>query len=156
MGLHEDLTAIVPDGVLSSREELIPYSRDASHFQGKLPVAVVLPRTTEQVSRVLKYCNDHSIRVVARGGGTSLTGASIAVDDAVVMSLLRMDSVLSISVEDRCAEVEAGVRIDNLNLKLSKLGQIFPPDPGSSIAATVGGIINTNAGGAPLRALRNH
>ena len=147
MGLREDLSAIVPDGVLSSREELIPYTRDASHFQGKLPVAVVLPRTTEQVSRVLKYCNDHSIRVVARGGGTSLTGASIAVDNAVVMSLLRMDSVLSISVEDRCAEVEAGVRIDNLNLKLSKVGQIFPPDPGSSIAATVGGIINTNAGG---------
>ncbi len=152
MVIHEELRAMVPDGVLTTREELIPYSRDASHFQGKLPLAVVLPETVEQVSRVLRYCNDNGIAVVARGGGTSLTGASIVLDRAIVLSLLRMDSILGVSVEDSCAEAQAGVRIDSLNLRLSKLGMLFPPDPGSSIAATVGGIIGTNAGG--LRCVR--
>lgn len=152
MDVSEALRAIVPDGVLTKREELIPYSRDASHFQGELPLAVVLPRTAEQVSRVLRHCSDNGIAIVARGGGTSLTGASIATGRAVVMSLLRMDRIIGVSVEDRCAEVEAGVRIDALNAHLARLGHLFPPDPGSSIAATVGGIINTNAGG--LRCVR--
>lgn len=142
-----ELKKLVPDGVLSGREELIPYSRDASHFPGELPLAAVLPRDANQVSRVLKYCYDNNIGVVARGGGTSLTGASIAHSDSIVISLLRMDRVIGISIEDRYAEVEPGVRIDNLNSLLAKQKHLFPPDPGSSLAATVGGIINTNAGG---------
>lgn len=152
MGIVSDLESILPGGVLSAREELIPYSRDASHYDGELPAAVVLPRTSGEVSAVLKYCSGKGIPVVARGGGTSLTGASIPVPGAVVMSLMRMDRVMSVSVEDRVAEVQAGVRIDALNRRLAGLGQMFPPDPGSSIAATVGGIINTNAGG--LRCVR--
>lgn len=152
MDILSDLKSIVPDGVLTTREEMIPYSRDASHFQGELPLAVVIPRTTDQVSRILSCCSEKGVSVVARGGGTSLTGASIATQSAIVLSLLRLDRIISVSVEDRCAEVEAGVRIDALNARLSGLGQLFPPDPGSSLAATVGGIINTNAGG--LRCVR--
>ncbi len=152
MDIAAELREIVPDGVVTGREGLIPYTRDASHFQGAMPSAVVLPSTTEQVSNLLKYCGQKGLAVVARGGGTSLTGASIARADAVVLSLLRMDRILSVSGEDSCAEVEAGVRIDDLNLRLSKTGHLFPPDPGSSLAATIGGIINTNAGG--LRCVR--
>lgn len=152
MDAQQDLKKIVPDGVLSGKEELIPYTRDASHFQGDFPLMVVLPRTTQQVSGVLRYCNENNIAVVARGGGTSLTGASVPIGKCIVMSLLRMDGINSISVGDGCAEVGAGARIDSINLKLSKLGYLFPPDPGSSLAATVGGIISTNAGG--LRCVR--
>lgn len=152
MDAQQELRKIIPDGVLTGKEQLIPYTRDASHFQGEFPLLVVLPRSTEQVSAVLRYCNENNITVVARGGGTSLTGASIPTGRCIVMSLLRMDEIRGISVEDGCAEVGAGARIDSINLKLAKQGYLFPPDPGSSLAATVGGIISTNAGG--LRCVR--
>ena len=152
MDILADLRDILPDGVLSGNEQLIPYLTDASHFEGDIPLAVVFPSTTKQVSSLLAYCNNRGIAVVARGGGTSLTGASVLKGKGVVVDMLRMDKIIEVSTVDKYAACQPGVRLDDLNETLSRHNHFFPPDPGSSIAATVGGVISTNAGG--LRCLR--
>ena len=78
---------------------------------------------------------------------TSLTGSSVPLEGFLVLSMAKFDHIIEVSPEDRYAVVEAGVRLDALNDHLSKYGFFYPPDPGSSIAATVGGSISTNAGG---------
>ncbi len=152
MNVAQDLTKKFPGCVLQTPEELLPYRSDASHFGGDLPLAVVMPENTAQVSELMDYCYRNGIPVVARGGGTSLTGASVIMGKGIVVDLLRMDRIVEVSVTDKYVLAEAGVRIDDLNERLGRAGHLFPPDPGSSIAATVGGIISTNAGG--LRCLR--
>ncbi len=85
--------------------------------------------------------------MTVRGGGSSLTGASILTDDGIIINMARFDRILEVSLEDRYVVTESGVKLDNLNLHLSKFNHFYPPDPASSIAATVGGSISTNAGG---------
>ncbi|MEM3672431.1 MAG: FAD-binding oxidoreductase, partial [Thermoplasmata archaeon] len=92
-------------------------------------------------------CNRDSIPVTVRGGGSSLTGSSIPIEEGIVISMARFDRIIETSIEDRYVVAEAGVKLDNLNLYLSKFKHFYPPDPASSIAATVGGSISTNAGG---------
>ncbi len=132
--------------VYTEKVSVLPYVYDASYFVGQMPLAVVAPRTANEVSKILKFCNDYKIPVYTRGAGTSLTGAPIPLG-GIVLSMARFDKILEINVRDRYAIVEAGVRIDDLNLELSKYNYIYPIDPGSSLAATIGGTIATNAGG---------
>ncbi|MEM3965684.1 MAG: FAD-binding oxidoreductase, partial [Thermoplasmata archaeon] len=113
----------------------------------KLPNAVILPGTSEEVASIMKICNRDSIPVTVRGGGSSLTGSSIPIEEGIVISMARFDRIIETSIEDRYVVAEAGVKLDNLNLYLSKFKHFYPPDPASSIAATVGGSISTNAGG---------
>jgi len=133
--------------IIESYVEKLPYRSDASPFIGEIPELVVLPRTPEEISRILTLCNEYRIPVVPRGGGTSLTGASVPVKNSIVISLLRLNDVLEISPGDNYVLAEAGVRLDDLNMKLRSFNYFFPPDPGSSLGATIGGIIATNAGG---------
>lgn len=133
--------------VLYKREDLIPYQRDASYIEGNLPIAVVIPSTTEQVSKIMKLCYEREIPAVVRGGGSSLTGSSVLATEGIIISMLRFDRILEISIEDRYVIAEAGVRLDRLNSELAKYKHFYPPDPASSITATVGGSISTNAGG---------
>jgi glycolate oxidase len=147
MDLISSLKTIVGSHVLYSKEDLIPYQNDASVFEGISPKAIVLPKNTEEVSRVLKLCYENNIEVVTRGGGTSLTGASIITSEGIMISMERFDKILDVKIEDRYVIVESGVRIDNLNEYLEQYNHFYPPDPASSIAATVGGTIATNAGG---------
>lgn len=141
------LSRILGSNLITEREQKIPYMTDASYYQGDLPMAVAIPDTAEQVSAVMRYCQENNVPVVARGGGTALTGSSIPLKDMLVISLARFDRILEVHPEDRYAVVEPGVKLDKLNQHLEKLGFFYPPDPASSIAATVGGSISTNAGG---------
>jgi glycolate oxidase len=147
MDIISALKSIVGEHVLSSKEDLIPYQKDASFYEGVNPLAVVIPRTTEEVSKIMKFCYDNNIEVVTRGGGTSLTGSSILTSKGIMISMERFDKILEAKIEDRYVIVEPGVRIDNLNSYLALYSYFYPPDPASSIAATVGGSIATNAGG---------
>ncbi len=147
MDIVSSLKAIVGTHVLSSKEDLIPYQNDASVFEGVSPTAIVIPGTAEEVSKVLKFCYDNNIEVVTRGGGTSLTGSSILTSKGIMISMERFDKIIDVKIEDRYVIVEPGVRIDNLNQYLEQYHHFYPPDPASSIAATVGGTIATNAGG---------
>ena len=127
-------------------EELVPYSYDAS-MNFHRPDAAVWPESTEQVIEIVKFANEHKIPVVPRGAGTSLSGGVIPIHGGIVIDLSRMNRILKISIENRYAQVQAGVVCDDLNRELAKFGFTFPPDPASSSVATIGGNVSTNAGG---------
>jgi glycolate oxidase len=143
----EGLRSISGEHVLAQKEELVPYLRDASYFVGKFPQAAVLPGSTAEISKIMKLCNQYNMLVTVRGGGSSLTGSSIPAAGGLVISMARMNRIIETKVSDGYVVVEPGVTLDNLNSHLSKFNFFYPPDPGSSIAATVGGTISTNAGG---------
>ena len=147
MAFLEELKSSVGSVLIQKHEQKIPYETDASYFQGSEPLAVVVPETVDQVSRIMKLCQKYSVPVVVRGGGTSLTGSSVPLDGFVVISMSRFDRIIEVEPQDRYAIVEPGVRLDTLNENLSHTGHFYPPDPASSMAATVGGSISTNAGG---------
>jgi glycolate oxidase len=124
------------------------YSREASGLEAsELPLAVVFAESSEDVSRLLSYAYKWDVKVYPQGSATSISGSSVAGSDGVVLSLERMRRIKEISVIDSIAVVEPGVRIDDLNVELASYGYMFPVDPASSAAATVGGAINTGAGG---------
>jgi glycolate oxidase len=127
-------------------EELVPYSYDAS-MNVHRPDAAVWPESTEQVSQIVKFANEHKIPIVPRGAGTSLSGGVIPIKGGIIIDLSRMNKILDISIENRYARVQAGVVCDDLNRELAKHGFIFPPDPASSSVSTIGGNVATNAGG---------
>ena len=126
--------------------DLISYSKDASEHSHR-PDAAVWPTTTEQISAILKLANKEKFPVVARGAGTSLAGLAVPEKGGVILDLGRMNKIISISVEDRLAVVQPGVVYAELERALSPHGFFFPPDPASSPAATIGGMVNTNAAG---------
>ena len=126
--------------------DMVPYSYDAS-MNFHRPSAAVWPESTEQVSRIVRFANEHKIPVVPRGAGTSLSGGAVPIQGGIIIDLSRMNRILETSIENRYARVQAGVICDDLNRALEKHGFTFPPDPASSSVATIGGNVNTNAGG---------
>ena len=147
MSVANELAKIVgKEYVLTKYEDIVPYVKDASYIEGKKPIAVVIPGSVSEVSKILKLCYDNNIPVYVRGGGTSLTGSSVP-EGGIVMSMLRFDKIVEVNIKDRYVIAEAGVRVGELNAYLEKYGYMYPPDPASDIAATIGGSINTNAGG---------
>lgn len=147
MTVLTDLKKILGSNLITDGFQKIPYMTDASPFSGEEPMGIALPDSVDQVSTLLRYCQDNSIPVVVRGGGTSLTGSSVSVRDSVVISMSRFNRILETAIPDRYVIAEPGVRMDDLNAHLAKNGLLYPPDPASSLAATVGGTISTNAGG---------
>jgi glycolate oxidase len=145
--LNEIIDIVGNENVLVKDLDKLPYKYDASLFYGELPLFVVLPNNSDEIAKILKICNKHKISVVPRGGGTSLTGSSVPLNNFIVISLLKLNKIFEINIEDNYTYVESGVRLDFLNNELSKYNYFFPPDPASSISATVGGVISTNAGG---------
>ncbi|MDE1856653.1 MAG: FAD-binding protein [Candidatus Micrarchaeota archaeon] len=139
------------DGVKSKDKELKAYQNDKSYISGKSPEAVVLPSNAKQVSEILKLCNSNGIGVVARGGGSSLTGSSVPYPKSIVLDLSRMNRILETRIEDGYLVAEPCATIDEINKHLENHEYFYPPDPASSGFATLGGTISTNAGG--LRAI---
>jgi glycolate oxidase len=143
----QKLIEIVGEGNFTDKlEELVPYSYDAS-MNVHRPTAAVWPESTGQVSQIVKFANEQKIPVIPRGAGTSLSGGAVPIRGGIIIDLSRMNKILEISIENRYAKVQAGVVCDDLNRALAKHGFTFPPDPASSSVATIGGNVNTNAGG---------
>ncbi|WMT50396.1 MAG: FAD-binding oxidoreductase [Ferroplasma sp.] len=138
--------------ILTTKEELIPFMKDASYITGKLPLAVCLPDNPGDISTILGVCNNYKINVTVRSGGTSLTGSSVTDFNGIIISTMNLNRILEINTSSRYAVCEPGVRIDILNQELRKYNFFYPPDPASSRASTIGGSLSTNAGG--LRAVR--
>ena len=98
------LRALLPaDAVIAETLLLKPYETDGLPSYRQLPLAVVLPETTEQVAAVMRFCHQEGIRVVPRGAGTSLSGGALPMEDALVLGLMRMNRILDIDYADRCA-----------------------------------------------------
>lgn len=151
--LIERFAAVVgADHVLTGDAIKDDYTRDeALTATPRTPLAVVLPATTEEVAGVLRVADEHRVPVTARGAGTGMSGACIPVPGGIVVSFERMNSILEIDTENFVAVVEPGVRLDQLDAELAPLGLVYPVYPGE-YSASLGGNVNTNAGG--MRAVK--
>jgi len=136
------------DAVLLDPDRLASYRHDmAVGAPAGTPLAVVLPRTTEQVSAVLAAAHARHMPVVPRGAGSGLSGGANAIDGALVLCLERMDAVLDVRVQDGYAVVQPGVVNQRLREHVAAHGLWYAPDPASKDWCTVGGNVATNAGG---------
>ena len=142
------LRRIVPgEGVIDSESERRAYETDGLTAYRQLPMVVVLPSTTAQVSQVLKYCQQEKIRVVPRGAGTSLSGGALPLADAVLLGMGKFNRILEIDIPNRCAVVQPGVTNLGITNAVIEQGFYYAPDPSSQIACTIGGNIAENSGG---------
>lgn len=123
------------------------YLREPSGLRGSNVVAVVFPETREDVRKVVKIAYDEGVYLYPQGSSTSLSGSSYPERGGIVVSFERMNKILDVNIIDGTVTVQPGVRIDGLNEYLKEYGYMFPIDPASSAVATVGGAINTGAGG---------
>jgi glycolate oxidase len=143
------LAALVPpDALISEAIRLRPYETDGLPAYRQVPLAVVLPDTTEQVAAILRYCHANGVRVIPRGAGTSLSGGALPLADAVVIGLMRMNRILDIDYADRCAVVQAGVTNIGITNAVAPHGFFYAPDPSSQLACMIGGNVAMNSGGA--------
>ncbi len=142
------LRTIVPgEGVIATEREMRPYESDGLTAYRQLPMVVVLPETTEQVSRVLKYCHAEGIKVVPRGAGTSLSGGALPLADGVLLGMAKFSRIREIDFENRVAVVEPGVTNLAVTQAVEHRGFYYAPDPSSQIACTIGGNVAENSGG---------
>jgi glycolate oxidase len=142
------MSAIVPgEGVIAGEREMRPYESDGLTAYRQLPMLVVLPETTEQVSRVLKYCHAEGIKVVPRGAGTSLSGGALPLADGVLLGMAKFNRILEIDYDNRVAVVEPGVTNLAVTQAVEHAGFYYAPDPSSQIACTIGGNVAENSGG---------
>ncbi len=136
------------DAVISDEDGRRAYETDALTAYRRLPLAVVLPATTEDVAKVLKYARASGIKVVARGAGTSLCGGALPAEDSIVIGVSRMNRVLDVDFDGRTARVEAGITNLAISEAVAPAGFFYAPDPSSQIACTLAGNLAMNSGGA--------
>ena len=140
------LRAIVPgEGVIADQDELRAYECDGLSAYRAVPMAVVLPSTTAQVSAILKLCDAEGIKVVPRGAGTSLSGGALPLTDGIVLGL-GFNRILEIDYENRCVVAQPGVTNLGITHAVEHEG-FYAPDPSSQIACTIGGNVAENSGG---------
>ena len=144
----ERLRAIVPgEGVIVDENELKAYECDGLMAYRQLPMIVVLPETTEQVSAVLKACHEMDVKIVPRGAGTGLSGGALPLADAVTLGLGKFKKIIDIDYDNRCVVAQPGVTNRAITEAVEDDGYYYAPDPSSKIACTIGGNVAENAGG---------
>ncbi|MCI0546454.1 MAG: FAD-binding protein [Candidatus Rokubacteria bacterium] len=135
------------DGVVRTPEGRLTYECDMHTFYKGMPDVVVLPRAAAEAREVVRLCRREGVPIVPRGSGTGLIGGAMAPAGGVMVSTTRMNRILEIDLENRCAVVEPGL----INLWLSQAtrlhGLYFAPDPSSQMVSSIGGNASTNAGG---------
>mgnify|MGYP001486545316 CR=1 FL=1 len=145
--LVDALHRLVPDGVVADDDALVAYDTDALTAYRQKPLAAVLPASADEVSAVLRFCAANKVKVVPRGAGTSLSGGALPVGDGVLLGLSRMNKVLEIDLENRCAVVQPGVTNLGITRAVERDGFYYAPDPSSQVACTIGGNVAENSGG---------
>ena len=132
--------------VLFSDMDLTLYGYDASLDRGK-PDVVVLPASTEEVSRVMALAHEEEIPVIARGSGTNLSGGTVPTKGGIVIHFSRMNRILEIDIPNRTVTVEPGIITLDLQNRVLKEGFVYMPDPASQKVSTLGGNFAENSGG---------
>ena len=97
------------ENILSENDEIKPYETDALAAYKQTPLAVVLPETTDEVSKILKYCYNENIKVIPRGAGTGLSGGALPLQDAILLGLGKFNKILEIDFENKCVVTQPGV-----------------------------------------------
>ncbi|QWC23893.1 glycolate oxidase subunit GlcD [Bacillus haikouensis] len=135
----------------SSAERLV-YSYDATPNFQSMPDAVIVPRTTQEVSEIVKLCNEHRVPIVPRGSGTNLCAGTCPTEGGLVLLFTHMNRILEVDEENLTVTVQPGVVTLDLINEVEARGLFYPPDPSSMKISTIGGNINENSGG--LRGLK--
>jgi glycolate oxidase subunit GlcD len=145
--LADQLIALLgSDAVSTTTDDLAVHSTD-KWFAANPPEVVVFATTTEQVSKLLRFANEHKIPVTARGAGVGYVGGCVPLRGGIALSLARMNKIKEINTADGVAVVEPGVITGELQSAVRKLGWFYPPDPASLKECSLGGNLATNAGG---------
>ena len=144
----EAMQAIVlGEGVITDEEELRVYDHDGLMAYKGLPLVVVLPETTGQVSAILEYCAANEVKIVPRGAGTGLSGGALPLADAITLGLGKFNKILEIDYDNRTVITQAGVTNLAITEAVEDEGFYYAPDPSSQIACSIGGNIAENSGG---------
>ena len=137
----------ISSNVLFENEEITPYETDGLTAYKQKPIAVVLPETTDEVSKVLKYCFNNNVKVVPRGAGTGLSGGALPLQDCILVGLGKFNKILETDFENRCVVAQPGVTNLAITNAVQHEGFYYAPDPSSQIACSIGGNIAENSGG---------
>ena len=140
-------TLLDDDSILYKTEDTRPYECDGLSAYRQLPLVVLLPKTIDEIQAIVKLCAEHAVPVIARGAGTGLSGGALPRDDAVLLSLARLDQILNIDVEHCLATIQPGVRNLAISEAAAPFGLYYAPDPSSQIACSIGGNVAENSGG---------
>ena len=147
--LVKRLLSVLPrDAVIDHEAETKAYECDALSAYRCPPIAAVLPRTTEEISAILKICNEMQVPVVPRGSGTSLSGGALPTADSVILGVARMNAVLETNYPDRYIKVQSGRTNLSVTGAVEADGFFYAPDPSSQLACAIAGNIAMNSGGA--------
>jgi len=143
---------LAPDRVLTSAEDIVPYSFDGTAALKQRPGAVVFPITAEEVAECVMLARKRSVPVVTRGSGTGLSGGSVPLDGCLVICLVKMDKLIEVDEKNLTLRAQSGVITKEIDDAAAKVGLFYPPDPGSMKISTIGGNVAENSGG--LRGLK--
>eukprot|EP00004_Rigifila_ramosa_P010168 TRINITY_DN21967_c0_g1_i1.p1 TRINITY_DN21967_c0_g1~~TRINITY_DN21967_c0_g1_i1.p1 ORF type:complete len:263 (+),score=6.10 TRINITY_DN21967_c0_g1_i1:23-811(+) len=135
------------ENVLMDAEKRYDYSHDQTEDYSFLPDVVLKPGTAGEISRIMKICNEHTIPVTPRGGGTGLSGGALPIQKGVVISMERFNKILSIDELNLQATVEPGVITEVFQDAVKTKGLFYPPDPASRGSCFIGGNVSENSGG---------
>ncbi|MGB0858306.1 MAG: FAD-binding oxidoreductase, partial [Paracoccaceae bacterium] len=135
------LEKVAPGVVISDPAETLAYECDALTAYRCPPLAVTLPRTTQEVAAIMATCNRLGVPVVPRGAGTSLAGGSLPTADSVILGTARLNQVLDIDTANRCVSVQTGVTNLAVSGAVVDDGFFYAPDPSSQLACAIAGNI---------------
>jgi len=145
--LNSFINIVGKENIYDDKAHMIAYSYDATrtHFE---PDAVIFPRSEEDVSKILKYCNDNLIVITARGAGSGFTGGALPANGGIILAMEKhMNKILEVDTENMVAVVQPGVINMDLQKHVEERGLFYPPDPASEEYSTLGGNVSENAGG---------
>ena len=138
---------IKSENVLDHNDEIKPYETDALSAYKQKPLVVVLPENTQEVSNILKYCNEEKIKIIPRGAGTGLSGGALPLNDAILLGLGKFNKILEIDFENKCVVTQPGVTNLAITYAVQHKDFYYAPDPSSQIACSIGGNVAENSGG---------
>src|SRR5712692_8445100 len=145
----DELRAIVgKDGLIAEPEQLHTYECDGLTNFRVMPLAVVLPTSTEQVQSVVRVCYRERMPFVARGSGTGLSGGALPIESGIVISLARLNRILEVDIPNGRVVVEPGVINASVTQQVVSYGYFYAPDPSSQSVCSIGGNVAENSGGA--------
>ncbi|MFA6760952.1 MAG: FAD-linked oxidase C-terminal domain-containing protein [Sulfuricurvum sp.] len=135
------------DNIYDDKAHLLAYSYDATRERFE-PDAVIFPRSEDDISQILKYCNEKGIIIVPRGAGSGFTGGALPSSGGVVLAFEKhMNKILEIDMKNMVAVVQPGVINKDLQKAVEEVGLFYPPDPASQEYSSIGGNVSENAGG---------
>lgn len=133
--------------VLTDHTQLEKYAQDETEDHLFLPELIIKPRHPEEISQIVKWCNQHSIPITPRGAGTGLSGGALPIYKGVVLSMERFNEIIQIDELNLQATVEPGVITQTFQEAVKEKGLFYPPDPSSKGSCFIGGNVAENAGG---------